>query len=530
MRWSLLASVVLMFATAGIATVADSSHEAAATSVPSPVVSFERGRLSSVLDSPTSVAIGPDGRLYVSTLSSIHALTINAATKQVTNVENVATGLGSVLAITFDPAAPAAPVVLYASHQNFAATAPYEGVVSTFTEGVSSWAREDIITNLPGDAPTYNHMTEGLAFHPDGRLLIANGSSTDAGLQGSGGVWPETPLSGAILEADVNDPSFDGTVTYNPAGPPANHNVDQTGGDVSVFASGTRNPYDLVVHTNGNIYATDNGPAGPNYSATCSTQASGVDSSDKLNRIVEGNYYGHPNRNRGRFDATQCTYFRADAASGSGYTAPIAELANSCSCNGIDEYDSAAFGGALDGDLLIAQWNIGNLLRVELSPDGTAVSSTSNLATAFGQPLDVAVTSDGTVYIAEFASDRIAFLAPDHDRDGCGDAREGGTNEVQGGDRDAKNFWDFFDTPDGSNVRDHNVAGTDFFRVLARFGTAGNPLIDPLSAPPPSGYHTAFDRGPASGDVWDLTAADGAIAGTDFFSILAQFGHGCVTN
>jgi hypothetical protein len=27
--------------------------------------------------------------------------------------------------------------------------------------------------------------------------------------------------------------------------------------------------------------------------------------------------------------------------------------------------------------------------------------------------------------------------------------------------------------------------------------------------------------------VWNLTAADGSIAGTDFFAMLAQFGHSC---
>jgi glucose/arabinose dehydrogenase len=482
--------------------------------------------LSTVLDMPTSVAIGPDGRLYVSTIDSIHALTVDPATKQVIAVEDVATGLGSVLAITFDPSESPVPVVLYASHQDFGATAPYQGVVSRFTEGVSSWTREDVITNLPGDAATYNHMTEGLAFHADGRLLIANGSSTDAGLD-TGSFWPETPLSAAILEADVNDPSFDGEVTYDPPGPPADHDVDQAGGDVSVFASGTRNPYDLVVHTNGKIYSTDNGPAGPSYSATCSTQASGVDTSDKLNLIVEDNYYGHPNRNRGRFDTRQCTYFRADAPSGSGYSAPIAELPSGCSCDGITEYTSNAFGGAIQGDLLIAQWSLGVLRRVELSPDGNSVASMSILAIDFGQSLDVAVTTDGTIYVAEFGADRIAYLAPDHDRDGCSDAREAGTDEVAGGERNAKNFWDFYDTPDGANVRDGDVAGTDFFRLLARFGTMGSPAGDPLSAPPPSGYHTAFDRGSPSGDPWDLTAANGSISGTDFFSMLGQFGHSC---
>jgi hypothetical protein len=91
------------------------------------------------------------------------------------------------------------------------------------------------------------------------------------------------------------------------------------------------------------------------------------------------------------------------------------------------------------------------------------------------------------------------------------------------------NFWDFFDTPDSSNVRDKSIAGTDFFNVLARFGATGSASIDPLSMPPAApAYHTAFDRGASSGpNSWNLTAADGSIAGTDFFAVLAQFGHSC---
>jgi hypothetical protein len=120
----------------------------------------------------------------------------------------------------------------------------------------------------------------------------------------------------------------------------------------------------------------------------------------------------------------------------------------------------------------------------------------------------------------------------DFDRDGCDDHLETQAisgAEVFGGLRNAKNFWDFFDTPDASNIRDKAVAGTDFFAVLSRFGATGDPGIDPLSMPPPAPvYHTAFDRGPSGGpNPWNLTAADGAITGQDFFAVLTQFGHSC---
>jgi hypothetical protein len=124
---------------------------------------------------------------------------------------------------------------------------------------------------------------------------------------------------------------------------------------------------------------------------------------------------------------------------------------------------------------------------------------------------------------------RVSGPGLDFDKDGCIDAKEVGPNQMMGGRRNPQRFWDFFDTPNGSNVRDKAVAGTDFFAILARFGSSGSGSIDPLSAPPaPPAYHTAFDRGASSGpSVWNLTAADGAVSGTDFFAVLAQFGHTC---
>ena len=93
-----------------------------------------------------------------------------------------------------------------------------------------------------------------------------------------------------------------------------------------------------------------------------------------------------------------------------------------------------------------------------------------------------------------------------------------------GGLRDPFNFWDFFDPN-----RDRSVTTADVFALLERFGAAGDPNIDPLSDPPPApAYHPRFDRAASSGPyAWSITAADGAIATTDIFALLAQIGHTC---
>jgi serine protease len=116
----------------------------------------------------------------------------------------------------------------------------------------------------------------------------------------------------------------------------------------------------------------------------------------------------------------------------------------------------------------------------------------------------------------------------DEDLDGCLGIQELGPDPLLGGQRDKDVFWDFFDTPNADNVRDGAVSIPDVFRVIGRFGTTGNPSIDPLSPPPATGYHTAFDRGPSSGPhLWNLQPADGTVTATDVFASLVQFGHTC---
>ena len=372
---------------------------------------FNRGSLSLTIQGPTSLAFGPDGRLYVASETQIVALTLDAGTNAILATEQIATGLEGVLGIAFDPAA--TTLALYASRQEQGATPGYQGAVSVFT--APTWERTDVITGLPSSAPLLNHLTNGLAFDAAGRLFIAQGSNTDAGIYDPPGnelYWPESPLSAAILVADIHAPGFDGALTYDPAGEPVDHNVDLVSGDVAVYAPGLRNAYDLVLHSNGHIYATENGALGQSVSLSCTEDGGNSSTADELNLIEEGNYYGFPNRNRGRFDVRQCTYRPPEEASGGGYTAPIAVLPDHCSCDGIAEYTAAAFNGAMLGDLIYVELIRGNVTRAVLSPDGRSVQQTQTLAEDLDWPLDVAMRADGTIFVAEYQGDRITYLVP----------------------------------------------------------------------------------------------------------------------
>ena len=122
------------------------------------------------------------------------------------------------------------------------------------------------------------------------------------------------------------------------------------------------------------------------------------------------------------------------------------------------------------------------------------------------------------------------FRSLDSDRDGCSDGTELQTPEgtqQTGGLRDPKRFWDFFDTPNTENLRDRIIDIGDIGRVVSRFGATGDAQIDPLSAPPASGYHTAFDRTPLGPNLWNAGPPNGGVNIQDIGLIVAQFGHTC---
>src|SRR6185503_10691903 len=171
------------------------------------------------------------------------------------------------------------------------------------------------------------------------------------------------PLSAAVLKARLSKPGFNGTVSYveTVSGLP---NSDQRDGeivdvapgvDVEVYASGLRNAYGLVLTTKGHLYATDNGPNigfGP-ASTGPHTQIADPYDDDELNLVEWGNYYGSPNRNRGRYDSRQDIYY-------AGLHGPPS-IPNTLfqmiswlppSSDGIDEYRANTFQGQMRGSLI----------------------------------------------------------------------------------------------------------------------------------------------------------------------------------
>ena len=400
-------------------------------------IQFNQQTVASVAD-PTTAAWGPDGRLYVgSTTGVITALTFND-NNQVVSTQEISTLAGlsnnNILGIAFNPFDAPNSTNIYVAHGQLFANggsafpetelSPYSGQVSVLS-GSNFGSLTPLITGLP--VSNHDHGINGMAFDNNGDLYVAVGGNTNAGIENSaiGGI-PESPFAAAVLKADITTANFNGAIDYlldSDFTPPSGLSFDaedsQTFGDhvsvvggldVSVYSSGLRNPYDLVFTRSGLLYATDNGPnngfgdvsTGPN------SQEPVTGAPDELNLLTEGGYYGHPNRTRGDTDPIQNVYFSPYQPTSGGHIAPLAVVPSST--NGIDEYRSEVFGGQLNGQLVIQEYN-GPATFVQLASDGQSVVNTETI-NGVADGLDVLMGPGGAIFGIDFAQDRVTVATP----------------------------------------------------------------------------------------------------------------------
>ncbi|MBD2358949.1 DUF4347 domain-containing protein [Tolypothrix sp. FACHB-123] len=397
---------------------------------------------------PTVGAWGPDGRLYVGFYDgSIRAYTFDD-NYNVTAIQAINTIKGlynaQILGLAFNPYDKEPKI--YVSHSKLYANgggafpetqlSPYSGEVSVLS-GANFTTRQSLISGI--GVSNHDHGVNGLEFDNNGDLYILVGSNTNAGITANeiGGV-PESYFTAAMLKAEITKPNFNGKIEYTvPAGsivptsfpsgytPPPGETIGAEdhqlnggvanvvpGVDVSVYASGLRNSFDLVYTTKGKIYATDNGAnAGfGDFSTSATTQSPMTGGSpDELNLIVEGAYYGSPNRNRGRTDDRQNVYYDANDPTIPGvHNAPLATA--TASTNGIIEYRATTFNGQLRGNLLAQDWN-GSIFRFRMNADGTQVIQKDTMAGVL-DGLDLLAGPGGTLLSVDLSENAIAVATP----------------------------------------------------------------------------------------------------------------------
>lgn len=420
-------------------------------------IQFEKVALPTTVGRHTCVTIGPDGKLYAladdglikrytinsnGTLSApqlIYSLQDSYGTRQKT----LSIGL------TFDPSSTASNLIAWVSHCNtytFTNAPDWDDRITKLS-GTNLQNVQNVVINLPRSAK--DHVTNSIAFGPDGALYYTQGSTSAMGQADQ--TWNlrnEHLLNAAVLRLDLTKlgalpldaKTPDGGGTYNPYAPNA---------PLTIYASGVRNSYDLVWHSNGNLYAATNGSAaggntpasvagtlrpdgstynGPKIPALTNVQQT---QEDFLYRIVKGGYYGHPNPLRGEYvmnggnptsgkDKAEVPAYPVGTLPDVNWRGNIFDFKNNVSPNGFIEYKSNTFNGALKGKLLVVRYSAHDDI-ITLTPgtnndiSGSVEGASIPGFTGFVDPLDITEdVRNGNLYVSEYGGDsgKITLLRP----------------------------------------------------------------------------------------------------------------------
>ena len=321
----------------------------------------------------------------------------------------------------------------------------------------SEITHEVLVLGLPRSEE--NHATNGLDLSDDGNTLyVASGGHANKGAPSNNfGYTPEYALSAAVLTIDLaqvesfgakNLQDYDSNypdLTFYYGIPTIQNDGDVPEGDglpfggddgvnqakwvengpVQVYSSGYRNPYDLVLSENDQLYVIDNGPNGgwggipvdEGPSGICTNEPNEDDSystGDQLHLATQGSYGGHAAPIRGNPTG-------ADIYDSAGNVvlditednSPVpASFVNPVECDyqdptqdnsigntfgwtgGIDEYTASNFGGGMQGDLLVVE-NGGSVERVELNAAGDDVTNQEGNFFSDIDALGIATVGDG---------------------------------------------------------------------------------------------------------------------------------------
>ena len=423
----------------------------------------------------SSLAFGPDGNLYALTiLGEIQRFPVAADGSlgnptKITSLQRAEGEPRLAIGLAFDPAStPTNPIAwvtnTYIDVNNFDGSvgngivAPWAGKLTKLS-GPNLENVQDVVIGLPRSSK--DHVTNSVAFNPaePGVVYFVQGSNTAMGAPDS--VWkyqPERVLSGAVLRLDtkllsgnspLNVQTEDGG-TYDPFAP---------GAPLTVYASGTRNSYDLVWTSKGDLYVPANGSAAggnvPRYNpipGTCDRRidgkpytgptitdteslprytATGVDATGKtvnvdgwrineilqdyLFKIEKGGYYGTPNPKRCEwilnggsvsfpgFPSTQRPEYPAGTSYDPNYRGPAGDFGTNISPNGAIEYTGDLFPN-LKGKLLVVRYNrFDDVVAVTLGSDGNVVGDPTPIIPKpedVVDPIDITQGPSGLLYVS----------------------------------------------------------------------------------------------------------------------------------
>ncbi|HYP22277.1 MAG TPA: hypothetical protein VEV43_01780 [Actinomycetota bacterium] len=258
------------------------------------------------------------------------------------------------------------------------------------------------------DLPNGRHNTNGLAFGPDGFLYVANGNSTDDGVEG--GESEVEPWSGSVVR--VNPRARNVSVTKLPAR--------------VLVAHGWRNVYDLAFSPVDptKVFVPMNGADDARQGSTAENPADpNLEDSDDLLYVTDVD-----DRKVEDFAFPQCLYNLAERGDLKPYAnpnpdvidrfgrcrkrvvpRPVASFGLHPSANGLAFQTTDAWGDDYRNDLFVAEWGSlfgaptgHKVVRVELDDSGTKVTALSDFL-EMDTPLDLTFHPDGSMYVADYS-------------------------------------------------------------------------------------------------------------------------------
>ena len=388
-----------------------------------------------VVDRFTSLVVGPDGKLYGSTtgeivkrwtiqpdgtLTDLEELTLNLTGANSPVSGNALPDSRLVIGLAFAPEATADNLIAYVTHSALTLTdgPEWDGKLTRIS-GPNLQQTQDLIEHLPRSAK--DHLTNSVVVGPDNDLFIIQGSNSAGGEpDGNWAFRPERLLAAAVLRVELDKLPADlplsvfttDDISVINAAPTTGltmsngtYNPYSDDSPVTLYATGVRNGYDLVFHSNGWLYMPTNGTAGNNRNSPITPASAdyvtrdpsgvgvrrpngtffvdpgvpavvgGNTQKDWLFKSRGGSYHGHPNPYRGEFvlnhggkpysglpgqeraDYRDVPKYPSDLGPDANYLEVAFDFGLNKSPNGAIEFKSNAFDGKLKGMLLVARFS-----------------------------------------------------------------------------------------------------------------------------------------------------------------------------
>jgi glucose/arabinose dehydrogenase len=390
----------------------------------------------------TGITMGPDGKIYAGTMDGeivrfdvLPDGTLGAPTVISTIIANNGGLPRIVTGLRFGPSSTSASnMELWVTHGEGLEinASDFTGKLSRLS-GPNLELYQDFVTDLPRSVR--DHLTQQMDFGPDKALYISQGSNSSMGEPDNAwGQRAEVLLSASVLRVNlltisksgqplsVRTDGANGTTPYDPFAP---------GAAVTLYATGLRNAFDLLWHSNGHLYAPTNGsapggntPAGPGVPALTNV---GQNQPDPLFDIKKGKYYGHPNPLReeyvlnggnptGGVDPLEVIAYKVGTKPDANWDKPVYNFGDNRSPNGTIEYRSNNFFGALKGAMIVTEYSGGNdLVVIKPNADGSIepakVYRGMPGTTGLVDPLDLVENrANGNLYVVEYGANRITLL------------------------------------------------------------------------------------------------------------------------